>query len=157
MKISLLNVGKTENGHLQSLIDDYCVRINRFASFQFDFILPSKNNSKLTPDEVKKSEGEMILKKLENVDCVILLDEKGKQFTSVAFAQYLQRIFNSAPKKITFVTGGAYGFSQPVYNRANEMISLSSMTTTHQLVRLVFAEQIYRAFTIIKNHPYHNE
>jgi 23S rRNA (pseudouridine1915-N3)-methyltransferase len=157
MKLTLLNVGKTESVYLEKLIEDYSVRINRFIPFQQDFTLPPKNISRLKPDEVKKTEGELLLKKLESYDYVILLDEKGKQFSSATFAQYLQKTFNAAPKKIAFVTGGAYGFAPAVYNRSNDMISLSAMTTTHQLVRLYFTEQLYRAFTIISNHPYHNE
>lgn len=157
MKISLINVGKTDSVHLEKLIEDYSLRINRFIPFQQEFMLPLKNFSKLKPDEVKKVEGELLQKKLEGYDFIILLDERGKQFTSTEFAQYLQKVFNSAPKKIAFVTGGAYGFSPLIYKSANDKISLSKMTTTHQLIRLFFTEQLYRAFTIINNHPYHNE
>jgi 23S rRNA (pseudouridine1915-N3)-methyltransferase len=157
MKITLLNVGKTDSVYLEKLIEDYSIRINRFVPFNHEYALSPKNISKLKPEEVKKVEGELILKKVENFDYMILLDERGKQFNSTAFAQYLQKIFNSAPKKIVFVSGGAFGFTSSIYNRTNDMISLSSMTTTHQLVRLVFTEQLYRAFTIINNHPYHNE
>ena len=157
MKFTLLNVGKTDNANLKNLVGEYSVRINRFVPFQQDFITPSKNISKMKPDEVKRAEGELILKKADNADCLILLDEKGKQFSSLDFAQYLQKLLNSGMKNLMFVSGGAYGFSPAVYQRANDKISLSQMTTTHQLIRLIFTEQLYRAFTIINNHPYHNE
>lgn len=157
MKLTLLNVGKTDNVHLNKLIEDYSIRINRFVSFQHDFVLPPRNISKLKPEDVKRVEGELLLKKLEYADYAVLLDERGKHFSSTDFAQFLQKVFNSGPKNIFFVTGGAFGFSPAVYQNVNNMISLSAMTTTHQLVRLMFTEQLYRAFTIMNNHPYHNE
>ncbi len=156
MNISLLNVGKTDNKALELLIDDYIKRINRFVKYKHDFIIPPKNIGKLKPEQVKKLEGELILKYCFDTDYIILLDEKGESYTSVEFSNFIQKTMNKGYKSIVFVTGGAYGFSQPVYQRANEMISFSKMTTTHQLIRLFFSEQLYRAFTIIKGHPYHN-
>ncbi len=156
MKITLLNVGKTESKCLNELIDDYIVRINRFVGFKFEFIQAPKNIGKLKPEQVKKLEGELILKKSMPADYIILLDEGGKQFNSVGFSEFMQKKMNRGIGHLLFVTGGAYGFSKEVYDRCNEKLSLSSMTTTHQLIRLLFTEQLYRAFTIIHGHPYHN-
>lgn len=155
MKINFINVGNTDSEHLKGLIADYEIRIKRFVNFQIDYVSTPRNLGKLKPADIKKSEGELILKKIEPAGIVILLDERGNQYTSQEFARYLQRLMMN--KTVYFVTGGAYGFSDDLYNRANEKLSLSKMTTTHQLVRLFFAEQLYRAFTIINNHPYHNE
>ncbi|MBN2486907.1 MAG: 23S rRNA (pseudouridine(1915)-N(3))-methyltransferase RlmH [Bacteroidales bacterium] len=156
MKITLLNVGKTDDVCLERLIGEYAMRINKFAGFEMEYILLPKGSAKFKPDELKKAEGDALLKKMKNFDYVVLLDENGKHFNSAGFAQYLQKIFNASPKNLLFVVGGAYGFSKEVYQKTTDMLSLSSMTTTHQLVRLYFVEQLYRAFTIINNHPYHN-
>jgi 23S rRNA (pseudouridine1915-N3)-methyltransferase len=157
MKITALHVGKTENKSLEGLIQEYMPRINRYINFWHDFVMVPKNTGKLKPTDVKKTEGELILKKLESADYVILLDEHGKHYTSSAFAGHMQQLMNIGYKNIFFVTGGAYGFSDEVKKRGNELISFSSFTTTHQLIRLFFTEQLYRAFTILNNHPYHNE
>lgn len=156
MNISLLNVGKTDSKELEVLIEDYTKRINRFVTFKYDFIITPKNIGKYKPEQVKIIEGDLILKRFSNSDYIILLDEKGKSFTSVEYSNFIQKTMNKGFRNIVFVTGGAYGFSQAVYDRADEIISFSKMTTTHQLIRLFFSEQLYRAFTIIKGHPYHN-
>lgn len=156
MKITLLNVGKTDSKSLESLIKDYIIRTNRFISLTHEFVLPPKNIGKFKPEQVKKTEGELILKYFTPSDFVILLDEKGTEYTSVEFAGFIQKSMNKGFKNIIFVIGGAYGFSEAVYQRANHKVSFSKMTTTHQLIRLIFSEQLYRAFTIIKGHPYHN-
>ncbi len=157
MKITALHVGKTDNKYLEVLIQDYIPRINRHVNFGHDFVMVSKSTAKLKPEEVKKIEGEGILKKMSQADYIILLDEHGKQYSSVSFANHLQKLMNCGYKNIYFITGGAFGFSKEVRDKANELLSLSSMTTTHQLIRLFFTEQIYRAITILHNHPYHNE
>ncbi|QQS50011.1 MAG: 23S rRNA (pseudouridine(1915)-N(3))-methyltransferase RlmH [Bacteroidota bacterium] len=157
MKINCLCVNRSESHHLDALIEDYIERIKKQVDFSLESIDTPKNFSKLNPNERKKAEGELILKRLGKSDYIILLDEKGKSFTSLEFANQLQRHFNAGHKNIYFVVGGAYGFSDAVYKRAQEMLSLSKMTTTHQLVRLIFAEQIYRALSILSGHPYHNE
>jgi len=155
VKIVFLNIGLTDSKNLLTLVNDYESRIIRFVNFQIEYIVPPRSFGKLKPTALKRAEGELILKKIESGSRVILLDEAGKQFSSQEFAHYLQRELMN--KTIYFVTGGAYGFSDEVYSRADEKISLSNMTTTHQLIRLFFTEQLYRAFTILKNHPYHNE
>lgn len=156
MKIILLCVGKTDSNNLSIMLSDYIKRINRFVDFKIDYIIPPKNISKLQPVDVKKAEGELILKKIEKASHLVLLDEKGKRYTSMAFANQVQKYMNTGCKHLYFVVGGAYGFSEAVYKKANGKLSLSDMTTTHQLIRLVFSEQIYRAFTILNGHPYHN-
>ncbi len=157
MKISCLCVNRSDNPHLDALIEDYSERIKKQVDFSLESIDTPKNFSKLTANERKRAEGELILKRLTKSDYVILLDEKGKSFTSLEFSNQLQRHFNASHKNIYFVVGGAYGFSEAIYKRAHEMLSLSKMTTTHQLVRLIFVEQIYRALSILSGHPYHNE
>ena len=157
MKITCLCVSKTDNKNLEILIDEYIKRINKFVKFQMEYISAPKNIGKLQAHDVKRAEGELILKRTENADLMVLLDEKGKAYSSVKFAAQIQRYFNSGPKHLVFVVGGAFGFSDAVYKKANDLLSLSTMTTTHQLIRLLFTEQIYRAFTILKGHPYHNQ
>lgn len=156
MRITLLNVGKTDSKPLEDLIQEYIVRTNRFIRFSHEFILPPKNIGKFKSGQVKKIEGELMVKHFEAADFVVLLDERGNEYTSVEFAGFIQKSMNKGFKHIIFATGGAYGFSEAVYSRANHKVSFSKMTTTHQLIRLVFSEQLYRAFTIIKGHPYHN-
>lgn len=156
MKITLLNIGKTESEQLEGLIVEYVRRVNRFVPFQSEYIMQPKNIGKMKPEQLKQVEGELILKKCAGADYIVLLDEKGKQYSSETFSKQLQKNMNKGFKNIFFVTGGAFGFSQNVYTIANEKLSLSPMTTTHQLIRLFFCEQLYRAFTILKGHPYHN-
>ena len=157
MKITLLCIGKTDSSNLDAMLSDYTKRINKFIEYKLDCIIPPKNISKLQPLDVKKLEGELILKKIEKSSYLILLDEKGKRYSSINFANQVQKYMNTGCKQLFFVVGGAYGFSESVYKMADGKLSLSDMTTTHQLIRLFFSEQVYRAFTILNGHPYHNE
>ena len=155
MEIKLVVVGKTKNKELISLIEDYVKRINFFNKFQIievNSIKTKKNNE----NEIKKIEGENILKKIKNNDLLFLLDEKGENYNSRKFADFL-KIKLKESKTIIFVIGGAFGFSKEVYAKSNGLISLSKMTFSHQIIRLFFTEQLYRAFTILNNHPYHND
>lgn len=156
MQIKLLTIGKTDDKRLQSLIDDYQKRLGHYIKFEFDVVLDLKKVKHLSEEQQKLKEGQLILNKVTSSDVVILLDENGKQLDSVAFAKYLQKHMNSGIKQLVFVIGGPYGFSEEVYARANGKISLSKMTFSHQMVRLFFVEQLYRAFTILRNGPYHH-
>ena len=156
MKIKLLTIGKTDSRPLQQLIDEYCKRLGFYIHFNMDIIPDIKNTKNLTTKQQKIAEGKELLKKIEKSDAVILLDENGKLYNSIQFSAFLQKKMNSGLKKIVFVIGGPYGFSEDVYNRSNEKISLSPMTFSHQMVRLFFTEQLYRSFTILKNEPYHH-
>lgn len=155
MKITLLVVGKTVLPEVKTLFDDYRKRINRYMKFE-EMVLDNTSIRHADPTKAKIAEGELLLKKLQATDFLVLLDEKGKQHTSVAFAKWLQQEMIRSHRHIVFVIGGAYGFSDEVYRRANAQISLSSLTFPHQLIRLIFAEQLYRAFTILNNEPYHH-
>lgn len=157
MKIKLLVVGKTKDSALQSLIEDYCKRLNHYSNFELQVIPDLKKTKNLSQIEIKEKEGILILNQIENSDWLVLLDEKGKEFTSLQFSAFLQKKMNSGHKQLVFVIGGAYGFSQSVYQRANEKIAFSKMTFSHQMIRLFATEQIYRAFTILNNEPYHHE
>ncbi len=157
MKIKLIQIGKTDNSHLKNLIEVYQSRIKQFVTFESIVIQDIKNAKNLSSNIRKQKEGELILSKLSTLDFVILLDEKGREFSSREFADFLQKRMNSGIKNLVFVIGGAYGFSEAVYKRANQKIALSKMTFSHQLIRLIFAEQLYRAYAIINNHPYHND
>jgi 23S rRNA (pseudouridine1915-N3)-methyltransferase len=157
MKIALLTVGKTDVNWVKQGLDIYMSRLKHYIPFSITEIPELKNVSSLSKDQIKTKEGELILKNIKPVDDVILLDEHGKQYGSVEFAALLQNKINYEGKDIVFVIGGAYGFSEPVYKRANSKISLSKMTFSHQMVRAIFTEQIYRAFTIMKGEPYHHE
>lgn len=156
MKTELILVGKTNDKHFQTGIDDYCQRIGHYMSFSITVIPELKNTKSLSFQQQKEREGELILAKLQSSDHVVLLDEHGKDFRSVEFARWIEQK-NASVRRLVFVIGGPYGFSETVYSRANEKISLSKMTFSHQMVRLVFVEQIYRACTIIKGEPYHHE
>lgn len=157
MKIKLILVGKTTDIKLAGLIEEYMNRLKFYIPFE-QIVLPELKNAKhLTFEQQKEKEGDMILAKLDNSDEVILLDEKGKQFTSVDFATFISNKMIFSNKCMVFVVGGPYGFSQKVYQRANAMMSLSKMTFSHQMIRLLFVEQLYRAMTIIKGEPYHHE
>lgn len=156
MKVTLLLVGKTQNKLFQEAINDYVGRIEHYLPFNIVTIADLKNTKNLSEQQQKDAEGAMILKEIQAADTVVLLDEHGKEFRSVDYAQWLQKKQNTA-KRLVFVIGGAYGFSEAVYKRANEKISLSKMTFSHQMVRLIFTEQLYRACTIIKGEPYHHE
>lgn len=156
MKTELILVGKTNDKHFQTGIDDYCQRIGHYMPFSITVIPELKNTKSLSFQQQKEREGELILAKLQSSDHVVLLDEHGKDFRSVEFARWIEQK-NASVRRLVFVIGGPYGFSEVVYSRANEKISLSKMTFSHQMVRLVFVEQIYRACTIIKGEPYHHE
>jgi 23S rRNA (pseudouridine1915-N3)-methyltransferase len=156
MKTILLLVGKTVNKHFVAGINDYTERIGHYMPFEIVTIPELKNTKNLSESQQKEQEGELILGKLQPSDTVVLMDEHGKEYRSIEFAQWIQKKQNTV-RRLIFVIGGPYGFSQLVYDRANEMISLSKMTFSHQMVRLVFTEQIYRACTIIKGEPYHHE
>ena len=150
-------VGKTDADYLNRAIEIYQNRINHYTKFSLQIVPDIKNTAKISQDEQRKKEGEQILSQLENSNYTVLLDAGGKEFTSVEFSKWLQNKFNSGFKNVNFVIGGPYGFSKDVYNAANEKISLSKMTFSHQMVRLIFLEQLYRAFTILNNEPYHHE
>ncbi len=149
-------MGKTTDRHFQAGIDDYVERIGHYMPFEIQTIPELKNTKNLTEDQQKTTEGELILKKLQSSDTVVLLDEHGREQASIEFARWLEQKRNTA-RRLVFIIGGPYGFSPAVYDRANEKISLSRMTFSHQMVRLIFTEQVYRACTIIKGEPYHHE
>ena len=155
MKITFLVVGKTTDKHLETLISDYCERLKHYIPFD-TLVIGDVVKGKVSMDMQKKQEGELILKAVGTSATVILLDERGEQFRSIEFATYLQKLMSSG-RDVVFVVGGPYGFSKEVYDRANGMISLSKMTFSHQMIRLLFVEQLYRACTIIKHEPYHHE
>lgn len=156
MKTTLILVGKTTGKLYAEAIEDYACRISHYTPFNIKVIPDLKNSKSLSEKQQKEKEGELILKSIEDKSLVVLLDERGKEYRSVEFASWFgnkQQTF----KSLTFVVGGPYGFSQAVYDRADGMVSLSRMTLSHQMVRLVFIEQVYRACTILKNEPYHHE
>ena len=157
MKISLLTVGKTDSGWVREGLETYASRLRRYVPFSVIEIPDLKNAASLSKEQVKEKEGESILGNIGPRDSVILLDERGKEYTSIEFAKVIERMMVSGGKNIVFVTGGAFGFSDAVYARCDGKVSLSKMTFTHQMVRAVFTEQLYRAFTIIKGEPYHHE
>ena len=157
MKITLLTVGKTDKDWVKQGMDIYVSRLKHYIPFSITEISELKNVSALSREQIKAKEGELILKNVKPADNLVLLDERGKEYSSVEFAKVLQDKINYEGKDIVFVIGGAYGFSEDVYRRANSKMSLSRMTFSHQMVRAIFAEQLYRAFTIIKGEPYHHE
>ena len=157
MNIKLIAVGKTDHKNLQLLIDEYQKRLSFYVKFDFEILADIKNVKNLSENQQKEKEGEIILSKIGSTDQLILLDEKGKNYSSINFAGELQKKMNSGIKTLVFVIGGPYGFSSEVYEKANGKISLSTMTFSHQMVRLFFIEQLYRAFTILKNEPYHHQ
>ena len=156
MKTELILVGKTNDKHFQAGIDDYVGRVGHYMPFSITVIPELKNTKSLSAEQQKEREGELILKLLQPSDHLVLLDEHGKEYRSVEFAEWMERK-QQAVRRLVFCIGGPYGFSKAVYERANEKISLSKMTFSHQMVRLVFTEQVYRACTIIKGEPYHHE
>ncbi len=157
MNIKLIAIGKTDNKALQLLIDDYAKRLSFYVRFEIEIIPDIKNVKNLSESQQKEKEGQLILSRLTPTDQLILLDENGKTFSSVAFANEIQKKMNSGVKTLVFVIGGPYGFSEAVYDHAKGKISLSLMTFSHQMVRLFFIEQVYRGFTILKNEPYHHQ
>ncbi len=157
MKIKFIVIGKTDQSYLREGIDIFLKRVSHYVSFEYQIIPDIKNTRKLSQDQQKQKEGELILDQLKSGDELILLDEKGKEFRSVEFARFLEKKMLSGLKNLVFVVGGPYGFSSEVYQTAKGKVSLSKMTFSHQMVRLVFSEQLYRAFTILKGEPYHHE
>lgn len=157
MNIRLLAIGKTDNKALQSLIDDYQKRLSFYIKFDIEIIPDIKNVKHLSEAQQKEKEGELILGKLTPTDQLVLLDENGKHFSSMGFSEELQKKMNSGVKTLVYVIGGPYGFSDALYQKAQGKIALSSMTFSHQMVRLFFIEQLYRGFTILKNEPYHHQ
>ena len=156
MKVELLLVGKTVNSVFVAGIADYAKRIGHYIPFNINVIPELKNTKNISANQQKEAEGELILKKLQPDDHLVLLDEHGKELRSIEFAQWLERK-QHVTRRLVFAVGGPYGFSDAVYGRANEKISLSKMTFSHQMVRLIFTEQLYRACTILKGEPYHHE
>jgi len=156
MRITLLVVGKTSDARLQSLIDDYRQRLSHYVPFDLAVIPDIKNAKSLSTDQLKSAEGQAILAALTPAMEVILLDEHGSEFRSIEYAEWLQKKMASG-KDLTLIIGGAYGFSKEVYARANGKLSLSQMTFSHQMIRLMAVEQLYRAMTILRNEPYHHE
>ena len=157
MKITLLTVGKTDKDWVREGMEIYISRLKHYISFSVVEIPELKNVSALTKEQIKTREGELILKNIRPTDDLILLDERGKEYTSVELARNIQDKISYIGKDMVYVIGGAYGFSDAVYSRANSKISLSRMTFSHQMVRAIFIEQLYRAFTIMKGEPYHHE
>lgn len=157
MKIILLAIGKTDAGYFIDAIKEYTKRLEHYIPFEMQIIPDIKNTKSLTIDQQKEKEGELILKNLQAGDHLVLLDDKGKEYTSVQFANYIEKKTHIVSKRLIFVIGGPYGFSQSVYEKANEKLTLSRMTFSHQMVRLIFVEQLYRAMTILNNEPYHHE
>ncbi|MGB7393039.1 MAG: 23S rRNA (pseudouridine(1915)-N(3))-methyltransferase RlmH [Pricia sp.] len=156
MTIRLLAIGKTDSKALQQLISEYEKRLKHYVRFELIAIPDLKNTKNLSEIQQKEKEGELILKKLDAIDVMVLLDENGKHYSSVGFSQFLQKKMNAGIKRLVFVIGGPYGFSDAVYARSQGRISLSKMTFSHQMVRLFVVEQVYRAFTILRNEPYHH-
>lgn len=156
MKITLLVVGKTTDSHIEALIQEYQKRLTHYLPFTLQVIPELKNTKALTSEQQKQAEGELILRTITPATDLILLDEHGKEYRSIEFADYIQKRMSSG-RDVVFVVGGPYGFSEAVYQRANAKISLSKMTFSHQMVRLFFVEQIYRAMTILRGEPYHHE
>jgi 23S rRNA (pseudouridine1915-N3)-methyltransferase len=157
MKIKLLTIGKTDDKNLIKLIETYQNRLKHYIKFELEVISDIKNVKNLSESQQKEKEGELILKKLQNTDFLVLLDDKGTHFTSIEFSKYLQKKMNSGIKQLVLLIGGPYGFSETIYKKSVSKISLSKMTFSHQMIRLFVVEQIYRGFTILKNEPYHHE
>jgi len=157
MKICLLAIGKTDDIYLQNGIEIYLKRIPHYISFEMKTIPDLKNSKNLSEEQQKEKEGELILQQLNSSDEVLLLDELGFEASSVDFARFLEKKMGSGIKRLVFIIGGPYGFSGSVYSRANGKVSLSKMTFSHQMVRLIFTEQLYRAMTILKGEPYHHQ
>lgn len=157
MKITLLSVGKTEEKYLNQGIEIYLKRLKHYIKLEIIEIPEPKNTKGLDQDQQKAKEAELILKKLSSTDFVVLLDERGQEIPSLQFADLLNKRMLASTQNLVFIIGGPYGFDHSVYQRANEKLSLSKLTFSHQMVRLFFVEQVYRAFTILKNEPYHHE
>ena len=157
MNIKLIFVGKTEEKYLREGIEIFEKRLKNYINFEMIIIPSLKDTKSLSPQIVKEKEGELILKQVSKYDKIILFDEKGLEFTSMDYSVFLQKHMNAGVKNLCFVVGGAFGFSDEVYKKADQKVALSKMTFSHQMIRLLIVEQIYRAFTILKNEPYHNQ
>ena len=157
MNIELIVVGKTDQKEVEALVEIYAKRINRYCKFSITTLADVRNTKNMAPSRQKQLEGEAILRLVGEGDCLTLMDERGAQYTSMEYAQWLQKRMLSGVKRLVLVIGGPYGFSEEVYKRADQKISLSKMTFSHQIVRAIFTEQLYRAFTILHNEPYHHE
>ncbi|WP_024994085.1 23S rRNA (pseudouridine(1915)-N(3))-methyltransferase RlmH [Phocaeicola paurosaccharolyticus] len=157
MRFTLLVVGRTVDSNYISLIEDYIGRLKHYTSFDMEVIPELKNTKSLSNEVQKEKEADLILKAVQPGDTVVLLDEHGKEFRSIEFSQWIEKKMNVVNKRAVFIIGGPYGFSQRIYDIASEKISLSKMTFSHQMIRLIFVEQLYRAFSILNNSPYHHE
>ena len=157
MKVTLILVGKTVDKRFTDIIDEYAARVKHYIGFDIVTIPELKNTKSLSEDQQKQSEGELIQKQLQPGDHVVLLDEYGKEFRSIEFSDWMTKKMNTVSKRLVFIVGGPYGFSKDVYDKCNEKISLSKMTFSHQMIRMIFVEQLYRAMTIMKGEPYHHE
>lgn len=157
MKITLLSVGKTDIKLFRDIVDEYVKRVNHYIPFETIYLPDLKNINNFSEERQKILVGDKLIKILKPTDYIVLLDDKGKNFSSIEFASYIEKKIHSVPKRLVFLIGGPYGFSQNIYDIANDKISLSKMTFTHQMVRMIFTEQLYRAMTILNNEPYHHE
>lgn len=157
MKIELIAIGRTANRAMAELIDRYADRVGHYVPFKFTALPDVKNTRNMSESQQKTVEGQLLLKAIEPTDVVVLLDEHGKERTSMEFAAYLERKMLSVPRRLVFLIGGPYGFGDEVRQRANESVSMSKMTFPHELIRLIFVEQLYRAYTIMRGEPYHHE
>jgi len=157
VKIQLIVIGKTNQHFVKQGLDEFCSRLTHYFPFELEIISDIKNAKHLPVEQQKEKEGEQILQSFQGGDCIVLLDERGKEFTSAEFAGFIEKKTHTSIKRLVFVIGGAYGFSSAVYKAAHEKIALSKMTFPHQLVRLIFIEQLYRAMTILHNESYHHE
>ncbi|QZE13393.1 23S rRNA (pseudouridine(1915)-N(3))-methyltransferase RlmH [Halosquirtibacter laminarini] len=157
MKITFLVIGKTDQKYLQEGINIFEKRLGHYIPYEMKIIPDIKNTKNLSENQQKEKEGEMILQQVQNSDVMILMDERGQMFDSVDFSKYLEKKMVMGTRNLIFVIGGPYGFAQKIYDRSNGKISLSKMTFSHQMVRLIFVEQLYRAMTILKNEPYHHQ
>ena len=157
MNIELIVVGKTDMKEVEALVTMYTKRLNHYVKFAITTLADVRNTKNLSAAEQKRMEGEQILRLINDSDHLMLLDEHGAELRSIEFAEVLQRRMSAGTKRLVFVIGGPYGFSEAIYQRANSKLSLSKMTFSHQIVRAIFTEQLYRAFTILKNEPYHHE
>jgi len=157
MKIKLLAIGKTDDKNLQLLIQKYEKRLKHYVKFELEIIPDLKNAKNLSETEQKEKEGELILSKVSPTDQLLLLDDKGESYSSIGFSKFMQKKMNAGIRQLVLVIGGPYGFSEAVYKKAKGQLSFSKMTFSHQMIRLFVVEQIYRAFTILRNEPYHHE
>ncbi|MCD8318697.1 MAG: 23S rRNA (pseudouridine(1915)-N(3))-methyltransferase RlmH [Paraprevotella sp.] len=157
MKIQLLVVGKTDNPHFIAGIEEYVQRIRHYLPFEISVVPDLRNTKSLSEEQQKEKEADLLLKAFLPGDRIVLLDEHGREHRSLEFAAWMEKKMAAGPKRLVFVVGGPYGFSPRIYEKAHEKISLSRMTFSHQMIRLIFTEQIYRAMTIIHHEPYHHE